>query len=179
MGTSSASPERPYVIAYTDGACAGNPGPGGWAAILRFAAGEVVLRGGASDTTNNRMELRAAVEALRALEQPCVVHLHTDSEYLRLGITEWLPRWRRDGWRSAGRRPVKNRDLWRALLATLELHDVQWHWVKGHADDPGNVRADLLARSAIEEIGRQAPPDHEPLDEQLALPLDPGAAAGA
>lgn len=173
------SSEKPRVIIYTDGACAGNPGPGGWAAILHYGQGEKVLRGGASDTTNNRMELRAAVEALRSLDCPHLVHLYTDSEYLRLGVTEWLPRWRRNGWRSAERTPVKNRDLWRALLAALELHDVQWHWVKGHADDPDNVRADLLAKLALEEISRQAPPDHEPLDEQLALSLDPGSAAGA
>lgn len=172
------SSDKPSVVIYTDGACAGNPGTGGWAAILRYDQEEKVLCGGASDTTNNRMELRAAIEALRALGRPHVVHLHTDSEYLRLGISEWLHRWQHNGWRTRGQTRVRNRDLWQALLAAQESHDVQWHWVKGHADDPDNVRADLLAQAALEEIGRRAPPDHEPLDEQLALPLDCGLGTG-
>ncbi|MBC8448387.1 MAG: ribonuclease HI [Chloroflexi bacterium] len=178
MKTDRTSSNKPLVVIHTDGACEGNPGPGGWAAILRFGARERALRGGASDTTNNRMEMRAAIEALQALEQPCVVHLHTDSEYLRLGITAWLPRWQQNGWRTAGRKRVKNRDLWQALLAAQEPHDVHWHWVKGHAGDPGNVRADRLAQAALDEIGRRASPDHEPLDEQLGLPLDPGSGTG-
>jgi len=161
--------DKPHVVIYTDGACEGNPGPGGWAAILRYGRHEKVLQGGASDTTNNRMELRAAIEALQALKRPCIVHLHTDSEYLRLGITEWLPRWQRNGWRTAGKKRVKNQDLWRALLEAQEPHEVHWHWVKGHAANRDNVRADRLARSAIDDIGRQAPPDRETPDHQPAL----------
>jgi ribonuclease HI len=165
----TAPPERPRVVIYTDGSCIGNPGKGGWAAILRTGRREKVLSGGASDTTNNRMELRAAVEALKALGRPCLVHLYTDSEYLRLGITEWVPRWRRNGWRTANRQRVKNRDLWKALLAAQRPHDVHWHWVKGHANDPHNRRVDYLARKAISDLGRTAPPDREPLDKQLSL----------
>jgi len=160
---------RPRVVIYTDGACIGNPGPGGWAAILRTGRREKVLSGGASDTTNNRMELRAALAALQALGDPSVVHLYTDSEYLRRGITEWLPRWQRNGWRTATKQRVKNRDLWKALVAAQKPHEVHWHWVKGHANDPGNLRADYLARRAIGDIGRTAPPDREPLAKQLSL----------
>jgi len=160
---------RPRVVIYTDGACIGNPGPGGWAAILRTGRRDKVLSGGASDTTNNRMELRAALAALQALGDPSVVHLYTDSEYLRRGITEWLPRWQRNGWRTATKQRVKNRDLWKALVAAQKPHEVHWHWVKGHANDPGNLRADYLARRAIGDIGRTAPPDREPLAKQLSL----------
>jgi len=163
------SPEKPQVVIYTDGACEGNPGPGGWAAILRYGRHEQVLRGGASDTTNNRMELRAAIEALRALKRPCVVHLYTDSQYLRQGITEWLPRWQANGWRTASKKPVKNKDLWLALLEAQEPHEVHWHWVKGHAGDADNVCADRLARLAIDDIGRRAPPDREAPDPELGL----------
>jgi len=170
MKADSTPSNKSPVIIYTDGACKGNPGPGGWAAILHHDRSAKVLRGGASDTTNNRMELRAAIEALRALERSCIVHLHTDSEYLRRGITEWLPRWRQNGWRTVARKRVKNQDLWLALLEAQEPHDVHWHWVKGHAGDPGNMRADRLACSAINDIGRKAMPDHEPLGEQLSLP---------
>lgn len=161
--------DKPQVIIYTDGACAGNPGPGGWAAILRYGGREKVLRGGASETTNNRMELRAAVEALRALKRPCVVHIYTDSDYLRRGISEWADRWQRNGWRTTARKPVKNRDLWQALLEAQGQHEVHWHWVKGHAANRYNVRADRLARSAIDEIGRTAPPDRESPSPQLGL----------
>jgi len=153
--------KKPRVTIYTDGACLGNPGPGGWAAILHDGAQERVLQGGASYTTNNRMELRAAIAALSVLQEPRSVHLHTDSEYLRLGITEWLARWLKNGWRTATKGRVKNQDLWQLLLAAQERHDVQWHWVKAHALDPDNQRADLLARAAQRTIGRSAPRDME------------------
>jgi ribonuclease HI len=153
--------DRPQVTIYTDGACIGNPGPGGWAAIVREGRREQLLQGGASHTTNNRMEMRAAIAALRALRRPSLVHLHTDSEYLKLGITTWLPRWQRNGWQTARKTPVKNKDLWQALVAAEAPHDVRWIWVKGHADDPQNKRADQLARLAVETIGRGASPDLE------------------
>ena len=155
-------PERkPHVVIYTDGACSGNPGPGGWAALLIHGPHEKVLTGGASLTTNNRMELRAALAALRALNRPCTVELHTDSEYLRNGITGWLQTWMRNGWRTADRKPVKNQDLWKGLLPLVEKHEVRWQWVQGHAGHPLNERVDQLARQAIGEMGRQAPPDME------------------
>lgn len=161
------TPQRPHVIIYTDGACAGNPGPGGWAALLISGKHEKVLTGGASHTTNNRMELRAAIAALQALKRPCTVELHTDSEYLRNGITGWLPIWMRKGWRTADKRPVKNQDLWKKLLPLIEKHEVRWEWIQGHAGDPLNERVDRLAREAIEKIGRNAPPDMEPPAHQL------------
>jgi len=157
------------VIIYTDGACRGNPGPGGWAAVLRQGRQEQVLSGGASDTTNNRMELRAAIEALRALGRPSVVRLYTDSQYLRLGITEWLPRWQRNGWRTVSRQRVKNKDLWKALVAAQKPHEVEWHWVKGHSGDQANARVDFLARQAMADMGRSSPPDREPVAKQLGL----------
>jgi ribonuclease HI len=138
-----------HVVIYTDGACDPNPGPGGWAAILRSGPHEKVISGSHPDTTNNRMELQAALSALRALKRPCHVTLHTDSEYVRQGITEWLPAWRRQGWRTGGRRPVQNQDLWQALATAAEEHRVEWRWVRGHAGDPLNERADRLARAAI------------------------------
>jgi len=153
---------RPRVVIYTDGACAGNPGPGGWAALLIAGEHEKVLTGGASHTTNNRMELRAAIAGLRALKVPCRVELYTDSEYLQRGISGWVQMWQRNGWRTADKRPVKNRDLWRALLPLIERHEVHWKWVQGHAGDPRNERVDALAREAIEKIGRVAPADMEP-----------------
>ncbi len=149
------------VIVHTDGACAGNPGPGGWAAILRYGTREKVLQGGASLTTNNRMELRAAIAALQALTRPCVVELHTDSEYLKKGVTEWMPRWLRNGWRTSDKQPVKNQDLWRALNTALKPHRVAWHWVKGHAGDEFNERADQLAVAALNSIGVKGEPDLE------------------
>jgi ribonuclease HI len=138
----------PRVIIYTDGACIPNPGPGGWAAVLRFNAHEKVLTGRAPATTNNRMELTAAVEALKALNQPCQVDIYTDSEYLKRGITEWLPGWRRRGWKRKGG-ALANVDLWQALDAALRQHPVTWHWVRGHAGDPHNERVDQLANAAI------------------------------
>ena len=141
----------PGVVIYTDGACSGNPGPGGWGAILMFGAKEKELFGGEPQTTNNRMELTAAIKALDALTRPCKVELHTDSQYVRQGITEWLPGWKARGWRTASKSPVKNDDLWKALDAARLRHDVTWKWVKGHAGHPLNERADALARKGCEE----------------------------
>jgi ribonuclease HI len=138
------------VVAFTDGACRGNPGPGGWGVVLKAGGRVKELAGGEAATTNNRMELTAAIRALEALKRPCSVHLHTDSTYVRNGITEWLPNWRRRGWRTASRKPVKNQDLWEALAALADRHDVTWHWVKGHAGHPGNERADRLANEGLE-----------------------------
>ena len=139
------------VTAYTDGACRGNPGPGGWGAILRYGENVRELQGGEMHTTNNRMELMAAIEALGALKEPCRVALYTDSRYVRDGITRWLPDWRRRGWRTRARKPVKNRDLWMQLDELAQRHDVDWHWVKGHAGHPGNERADALANLGLEQ----------------------------
>jgi len=139
------------VEIYTDGACSGNPGPGGWGAVLRWGDRERELWGGEPATTNNRMELLAAIEALSALKRPCQVNLHTDSRYLKDGITKWIHAWRRNGWRTADRKPVKNVDLWQRFESLLERHRVEWHWVQGHAGDPGNELADALARRGLEE----------------------------
>jgi len=141
------------VWIYTDGACRGNPGPGGWGALLRSAGGhERELRGAEPATTNNRMELTAAIRALEALRQGCRVTLTTDSEYVKKGITEWLPGWKRRGWRTAGRTPVKNADLWQALEAAAARHQVTWHWVRGHSGHAENERADALANQAIDAL---------------------------
>jgi ribonuclease HI len=139
----------PSVVIYTDGACSGNPGPGGWGAILKF--GDVVkeLKGGEAHTTNNRMELMAAISALEALKKPCTVDLYTDSQYVRQGITGWINGWKRNGWRTADKKPVKNVDLWQRLDAALKAHEVRWHWVKGHAGHDENERADQLAREGV------------------------------
>ncbi len=141
-------PDLPHVTIYTDGACEPNPGPGGWAALLIYGKRIKELRGADPETTNNRMELSAAVEALKALSKPCRVDLYTDSEYLRRGITEWLPNWRQRGWRRKGGK-LANVDLWQALEAALEKHQISWHWVRGHADDRMNQRVDSLARRAM------------------------------
>jgi len=140
------------VILYTDGACRGNPGPGGWGVLMIYGDHEKELFGGALDTTNNRMELTAALRGLEALKRGCDVAVYTDSQYLRLGITEWLPQWKARGWRTAGKKPVKNDDLWRELEVAVQRHRIEWHWVKGHAGDPGNERADELANLGIEEL---------------------------
>lgn len=137
------------VTIHTDGACSGNPGPGGWGAILRFGAHERELCGGEAQTTNNRMELTAAIEALNALKRPCKVELHTDSTYVRDGITKWLYNWKRNAWRTADKKPVKNAELWQALDAARTRHDVTWHWVRGHAGHDDNERADELARKGM------------------------------
>jgi ribonuclease HI len=140
------------VEIYTDGACSGNPGPGGWGVVLSYGGSTRELCGGeAAPTTNNRMELMAAIQALESLTRPSKVRLHTDSSYLRNGITGWLASWKRNGWRTASRQPVKNEDLWRRLDAAAAKHDVQWLWVKGHAGDPGNERADALANRGMAE----------------------------
>ena len=144
------------VVIYTDGACKGNPGPGGWGALLIAGEHRKELHGGEPATTNNRMELTAAIEALAALKRECRVHLYTDSQYVRLGITEWLPQWKRRGWKTADRKPVKNADLWELLDAQIQRHDVHWHWVKGHSGHPGNERADELANEGIRGLGRVA-----------------------
>jgi ribonuclease HI len=140
------------VVIYTDGACSGNPGPGGWGVVLRWNGTEKELHGGDSQTTNNRMELMAAIQALEALNRPSQVQLHTDSTYLLNGITKWIEAWQRNGWRTSARKPVKNEDLWRRLVEAMNGHEVRWLWVKGHAGEEGNERADALARLGIEEI---------------------------
>ena len=138
------------VTIHTDGACRGNPGPGGWGALLCYSGTERELYGGETPTTNNRMELTAAIRALAVLREPCHVDLHTDSEYLRRGITEWVARWKSNGWKTADRKPVKNVDLWCLLDAEAGRHRIDWHWVKGHSGHPGNERADRLANQGIE-----------------------------
>ena len=142
----------PNVEAFTDGACRGNPGPGGWGVVLKSGGQVKELSGGEPATTNNRMELKAAIEALAALTKPCRVALYTDSAYVRSGITEWLPAWRARGWRTADKKPVKNKDLWEALSAIAEQHEVSWHWVKGHSGHPENERADELANRGIDTM---------------------------
>lgn len=145
------------VDIYTDGACSGNPGPGGWGALLSYGSRTKEICGGeAAGTTNNRMELMAAIAALEALTRPSVVRLHTDSVYLRSGITSWLQKWKLNGWRTSDKKPVKNADLWQRLDAATQRHQVQWLWVKGHAGDPGNERADALANKGMREAARSS-----------------------
>ncbi|MEI6705417.1 MAG: ribonuclease HI [Deltaproteobacteria bacterium] len=145
----SAKPDGQIVEIFCDGACSGNPGPGGYGAILRYGGHEKEIRGGARETTNNRMELSAAIEALRLLTRPCAVTVTTDSQYLVKGITEWISGWRRNGWRNSKKEPVLNRDLWEQLLVVTEKHSVQWKWVRGHAGHAENERCDQLAREGI------------------------------
>ena len=142
--------DLPQVEIFTDGACKGNPGPGGWGAILRSGGKERELSGGENPSTNNRMEMMAAIKALNALKKPCRVSLTTDSVYVRDGVTKWIHGWIRNGWRTADRKPVKNAELWQALLDAAAPHRVEWHWVKGHAGHPENDRADALASAAAE-----------------------------
>lgn len=137
------------VSIWTDGACSGNPGPGGWGVLLRVGETSKELSGGEPATTNNRMELMAAIAALESLTRPCAVDLHTDSQYLRGGVTSWMKGWKRNGWRTADRKPVKNQDLWERLDAALAQHTIAWHWVKGHAGHDENERADVLARGGM------------------------------
>ena len=139
------------VKIFTDGACSGNPGPGGWGAILRWNGTEKELKGGEAETTNNRMELMAAIQALETLKRPIKADLYTDSTYVQKGITEWIHSWKKRGWKTAANKPVRNEDLWRRLDEAISRHDVSWHWVKGHAGHPENERADELARTGLEE----------------------------
>ena len=140
------------VEAFTDGACRGNPGPGGWGVLLRYKGNEKTLYGAEQETTNNRMELMAAIQALESLTRQCSVKLTTDSQYVQKGITEWLPNWKKRGWKTAARKPVKNADLWRRLDQAVADHDVEWHWVRGHSGHPENEMADALANQAIDEL---------------------------
>ena len=142
------------VTIYTDGACSGNPGPGGWGALLQFGEHEKELKGGERNTTNNRMELTAAIAALETLKRTCKVHLHTDSTYLRDGMTSWIHNWKRNGWRTTAKKSVKNVDLWQRLDEAIQSHDIEWHWIKGHAGDLGNEAADALARQGLDAYGR-------------------------
>jgi len=153
--TDSAATDRPRVVTYTDGACKGNPGPGGWGVWLRSGAYERELSGGESQTTNQRMELMAAIEALSALTKPCAVTLHTDSRYVQDGITSWINAWKRNGWRTSAKQPVKNADLWQALDAATARHHIEWRWVKGHSGELGNERADALANTAATVFDRR------------------------
>lgn len=140
------------VELFTDGACKGNPGPGGWGAVLRYGTREKELFGGEAQTTNNRMELIAVIEGLHALKQRCSVDITTDSQYVKNGITQWIHNWKRNGWRTAANKPVKNDDLWRQLDDAVQRHDVAWHWVKGHSGHPENERADALANRGIDDL---------------------------
>jgi ribonuclease HI len=154
-------PRGGTVTIYTDGGCKGNPGPGGWGAVLMYNGRERDIWGGEPYTTNNRMELMAAIMALETLKRPCRVELHTDSQYLRNGITQWIGGWKARGWKTAQNDPVKNVDLWQRLDTARQRHEVSWHWVKGHAGDPGNERADKLTQRAIkeqEETAKGVPP---------------------
>ena len=145
---------RDRVDIYTDGACSGNPGPGGWGALLVHDGVEKTICGGEKETTNNRMEMTAAIEALKALKRPCNIHLHTDSSYLRDGITKWIHGWKKNGWRTADKKPVKNQDLWLELETQLERQQVTWHWVRGHAGHTENERADALANQGMAPFKR-------------------------
>jgi len=150
--------ETEHVDAYTDGACKGNPGPGGWGVLLESGAHRKELCGGERNTTNNRMELTAVIQALQAVRRPVRVRVHTDSQYVQKGITEWIHAWKKRGWLTADRKPVKNVDLWRALDEVASRHDLEWLWVKGHAGHPGNERADALANRGVDiALGRAAP----------------------
>jgi ribonuclease HI len=145
-------PPLDIIDIYTDGACSGNPGPGGWGALLRKGDLEKEIRGGEADTTNNRMEVTAAIRALQSLKRTVHVRLHTDSVYLRDGITKWIHKWKSNGWKTAARKPVKNVDLWQELESALGDHKIEWHWVKGHDGHPENERADELARRGLEDV---------------------------
>jgi ribonuclease HI len=158
MGSMSDDDEarpRGEVEIFTDGACSGNPGPGGWGAVLRYGEVERELSGGEKATTNNRMELMAAIAGLESLKRPCRVNLYTDSTYVRDGITKWLPSWKSRGWKTAAKEPVKNVDLWQRLETAAARHQIEWHWVRGHAGHPENERADALARAAINPSSSQ------------------------
>lgn len=176
----SASDGAKRVIIHTDGACEGNPGPGGWAAVLRYGEHVREMAGGEPATTNNRMEIQAAVSALMALKARCEVTLFTDSEYLRQGISEWLPRWRANHWRTIDRKPVKNEDLWRQLDEAASAHLVKWEWLKGHAGHPDNERCDFLARAEVARIrGSYSPEQLEALREAFIASRDPNRNQGS
>ena len=140
------------VIIYTDGACRGNPGPGGWGALIKFDTAEREIFGGQNNTTNNQMELSAAIEGLSILKEPCDVELYTDSKYVMDGITQWIQNWKKNNWKTSAKKEVKNKELWQQLDQLMSYHQVQWHWVKGHSGDPGNETADLLANKGIDSI---------------------------
>lgn len=144
--------DRKTIEIFTDGACSGNPGPGGWGAILRFQGRDKELSGGHPETTNNQMELQAAIEALKALKEPCSIELYTDSQYLRQGITLWIHNWKRNGWKTSDKKPVKNQALWEELDGLVKMHAINWHWLKGHAGHPENERCDELARNEIDRL---------------------------
>jgi ribonuclease HI len=144
------------VIIHTDGACSGNPGPGGWGAILDYNGTRKEIYGGEPQSTNNRMELKAAIEALNVLKRECDVEMHVDSQYVKDGITKWIHGWKRNGWKTADKKPVKNVELWQALDEAIKRHEITWHWVKGHAGHPDNERADELARQGIAELKKPA-----------------------
>jgi ribonuclease HI len=171
---------RKQVTIHTDGGCDGNPGPGGWAAVLRFGEHVRELAGGDPATTNNRMELQAAISALTALNEPCEVTIFTDSEYLRQGITEWLSRWKANNWRTADRKPVKNDDLWQQLDEVASRHTISWQWLKGHAGHPDNERCDQLAGTEILKIRRQYTPEKlAALREAFVASRDPSRNQGS
>ena len=154
MNTETPAPK--VVDIFTDGACSGNPGPGGWGAILRYGSVEKELYGGEPATTNNRMELMAAIQALEALKKPVKVRLYTDSEYVKNGITKWIYGWKAKGWKTADNKPVKNEDLWKRLDAAKQQHEIEFHWVRGHAGHPENERADALARQGVDDVRKAA-----------------------
>ena len=154
--------DRQVVTIYADGGCRGNPGPGGWGAVLQFGDQQTELWGGEADTTNNRMELMAAIGALEALTRPATVHLHTDSQYVQKGISAWIHNWKRNGWRTSDKKPVKNADLWQRLDEAASRHQIQWFWVKGHAGQVGNERADALANRGMDELPRRHSTSAEP-----------------
>ncbi|GAA5083721.1 MULTISPECIES: ribonuclease HI [Paenalcaligenes] len=143
------------VLIWTDGACKGNPGAGGWGALLKYGRHTKEIYGGEPETTNNRMEIMAVIQALQLLKEPCLVHIYTDSQYVQKAMTEWLPGWKAKGWRNASKKPVKNADLWQQLDALCQQHQLQWHWVRGHAGDHGNERADALANLGVEQLQQQ------------------------
>ena len=152
MTINQSAQNQPHIIIYTDGACKGNPGPGGWGAVLRSGEHEKQIHGGEKLTTNNRMEISAVIFALKALKQRSIVELWTDSQYVQKGVTEWLEGWKKRGWKTASKDPVKNADLWQELDALLPHHEISWHWVRGHNGHPGNELADLLANKGVEEF---------------------------
>lgn len=152
---SPSSPSNSRIVLYTDGACSGNPGPGGWGVVLEYGTSKKTLYGGEMETTNNRMELKAAIEGLKALKRKCIVDLYTDSQYVKEGINVWIHQWKQRGWKTASKKPVKNVDLWQLLDDLVATHEVHWHWVRGHNGNPGNELADQLAVQGCKEMQRR------------------------